>query len=225
MFDIDGTLVLTGGAGGRAMSSASRDVFGQDGAYPGAAFSPNGRTDAWIIAQFAGNHPLADHPATLARFHGAYLEHLAREIEQPGPRKGVMPGVRPLLDTLSGRHDVILGLLTGNLEAGARLKLEHFDLWKYFSFGAFGGETVDRNSLLAVAIDRAEIVHGVRFPPSQVVMVGDTPFDVEVARVGGARSVAVATGGHDRAALSASGADIVLEDLSNLHASLAAFGL
>ena len=202
------------------MSYAADEVFGRS-----TPFSLNGRTDAWIIAQFAGGHPLAGDPTTLGRFRDTYLDHLAREIDEPGPRKGVMPGVRPLLDALSGRDDVALGLLTGNLEDGARLKLEHFDLWKYFTAGAFGGETVDRNSLFGVALDRAQEVHGVRFSPSNVVVVGDTPFDVEVARVGGARSIAVATGSHDRAALAASGADVVLEDLSDLDAALAAFGL
>ena len=212
--------MLTGGAGGKAMSYAADEVFGSS-----TPFSLNGRTDAWIIAQFAGGHELADDPATLGRFRDRYLGHLAREIAEPGPRKGVMPGVRPLLDALSWRHDVALGLLTGNLEDGARLKLEHFDLWKYFTAGAFGGETVDRNSLFGVALERVQEVHGVRFSPSNVVVVGDTPFDVEVARVGGARSIAVATGSHDRAALAASGADVVLEDLSDLDAALAAFGL
>ena len=165
-------------------------------------------------------------PDALTRFRLAYLDRLSREIEQPGPgRKGVMPGVRQLLGVLSKQSDVILGLLTGNLEPGARLKLEHFDLWKYFSAGAFGGETADRNSLLGVAIDRVAEVHGARFDPSAVVIVGDTPFDVAVARSGGARSVAVATGSHDAETLTASGADVVLEDFSDLDASLAAFGL
>lgn len=212
--------MLTGGAGSRAMSHAAAEVFG-----PSNPFSLNGRTDAWIIAQFAVGHPLAVDPTTLRRFRDLYLERLAREIEQPGPRKGVMPGVRPLLDTLSARDDVVLGLLTGNLEDGARLKLEYFDLWKYFTAGAFGGDTLDRNSLFAVALDRVQAVHGARVPPSDVVVIGDTPFDVEVARAGGARSVAVATGSHDRAALAASGADVVLEDLTDRDASLAAFGL
>jgi len=202
------------------MSYAAEQVFGKS-----PTFSLNGRTDAWIIAQFAAGHELAGDPDTLNRFRLAYLDRLGREIERPGPRKGVMPGVRPLLEVLSRQSDVILGLLTGNLEAGARLKLEHFDLWKYFSAGAFGGETVDRNSLLGVAIDRVAEVHGARFDPSAVIIVGDTPFDVAVARAGGARSVAVATGSHDAETLTASGADVVLEDLSDLDASLTALGL
>jgi phosphoglycolate phosphatase-like HAD superfamily hydrolase len=205
------------------MSYAAELVFGQS-----TALSLNGRTDAWIIAQYAAGHELAGDPDALTRFRLAYLDRLGREIEQPGPRggvKGVMPGVRQLLDVLSEQNDVILGLLTGNLEPGARLKLEHFDLWKYFSAGAFGGETVDRNSLFGVALDRIAEVHGARFDPSSVVIVGDTPFDVAVARAGGARSVAVATGSHDAVTLAASGADVVLEDLSDLDASLAAFGL
>ncbi len=217
--------MLTGGAGGRAMSYAAEEVFAQQGRVGTTPFPLNGRTDAWIVAQFAAGHELDGDPDALHRFHQAYLRHLERELEHPGPRKGIMPGVRPLLDHLSERRDIVLGLLTGNLEAGARLKLQHFDLWKYFSTGAFGGEVVERNHLFAVALDRVAEVHGARFDPSDVVIVGDTPFDVAVARAGGARSVAVATGSHDSHALAASGADVVLDDLSDLDASLAAFGL
>jgi phosphoglycolate phosphatase-like HAD superfamily hydrolase len=202
------------------MSYAAEHVFGKS-----TTLSLNGRTDGWIIAQYAAGHALAGDPDALARFRLAYLDRLGSEIQQPGPRKGVMPGVRRLLDVLSMQDDVVLGLLTGNLEPGARLKLEHFDLWKYFSTGAFGGETADRTSLLGVAIERVAEVHGTRFDPSAVVIVGDTPFDVAVARAGGARSVAVATGSHDAGTLTASGADVVLEDLSDLDVSLAAFGL
>ncbi len=218
--------MLTGGAGGRAMSYAAEEVFGaQQGRAGTTPVSLNGRTDAWIIAQFAAGHELADDPGTLRRFQQAYLGHLERELEHPGPRKGVMPGVRPLLGLLSERSDVVLGLLTGNLEGGARLKLEYFDLWRYFSAGAFGGDVVERNHLLPVALDRVAEVHGARFDPADVVIVGDTPFDVAVARAGGARSVAVATGSHDAGALASSGADVVLADLSDLDVSLAALGL
>src|SRR5262249_59630258 len=100
-----------------------------------------GRTDSWILADAAAAHDIAIDSPELVRFREVYLEHLAREIHKPGPsRKGVMPGVRELLDALTGRPDVYLALLTGNYEAAARIKLEYFDLWRYSACGAFGGD-------------------------------------------------------------------------------------
>jgi phosphoglycolate phosphatase-like HAD superfamily hydrolase len=135
-----------------------------------------------------------------------------------------MPGVRPLLDALAARRDAFLALLTGNFEHGARVKLEYFDLWHYFRCGAFGDAALERNGLLPTALARVEACGGPSPRPSDVVVVGDTPLDVAVARAGGARSVAVATGSYDVLTLSASGADVVLEDFSDLRAALEAFG-
>jgi phosphoglycolate phosphatase-like HAD superfamily hydrolase len=223
LFDIDGTLVLTGGAGMRAMASAFETVFSLPDTFGKLNFA--GRTDAWIIAQLAADHTHRSDPATLQRFHDVYVDHLAREIHQPGPRKGVLPGVRPLLDALSERDDAYLALLTGNFARGAQIKLEYFDLWRYFRCGAFGDDTHDRNGLLATAIAEAAACGGRRFAPHETVVVGDTPLDVAVARAGGARSVAVATGGYDVNALRASGADAVLEDLSDVDAVVEALGM
>ena len=136
LFDIDGTLVLTGGAGGRAMTLAFEELFGIAEAF--RTTSMPGRTDAWILTDAATAHGVAHDQ--LSRFHDVYLSHLEREIHQPGSRKGVMPGIRPLLDALDTRPDVYLALLTGNYERSARLKLEYFDLWRYFQSGAFGDD-------------------------------------------------------------------------------------
>lgn len=223
LFDIDGTLVLTGGAGMRAMASAFDDVFGLRDTFGKLNFA--GRTDAWIVAQLAAEHADASDPQTLRRFHDVYVEHLAREIECPGPRKGILPGVRPLLDALSARDDAYLALLTGNFARGAQIKLEHFDLWRYFRCGAFGDSAHDRNGLLATALAQVDACGGGRFAAQDAVIVGDTPLDVAVAQAGGARSVAVATGGYDAAALRATGADAVLEDLSDVDAVLQALGM
>jgi phosphoglycolate phosphatase len=183
-----------------------------------------GRTDAWIVAQALTAHRPVHDATHLERFRATYLNHLRRAVVEPGPRKGIMPGVRPLLDALLTRDDVILALLTGNFEGGARAKLEYFDLWRYFRFGAFGDETVDRNRLLETALGRARACDVVLPEPSRIVVIGDTPFDVAVAKAGGVRSVAVATGSHGAAALDDSGADVVLEDFSDLAATLAALG-
>jgi len=200
------------------MSRAVEELYGIRDAFKGVPF--NGRTDAWIVSQTAGRHNIA--PAALDAFKPRYLQHLERMLHEPGPRKGVMPGVRPLLDALSGRDDVFLALLTGNYAEGARLKLEYFDLWRYFSCGAFGDTAHERNHLLADAHEQVRACSGLPADPSHTIVIGDTPLDVGVAKFGGARSIAVATGGHTVDDLRAAGADLVLEDLSDLEKVLAA---
>lgn len=209
--------MLTGGAGGRAMTRAFEDLYGIRDAFTGVPF--NGRTDAWILAQAAVRHDVD--PSFLSKFKPLYLEYLAHELDQPGPRKGVMPGVRDLLDALASRTDVFLALLTGNFAEGARLKLEHFDLWRYFECGAFGDIVHERNDLLADALSKVEACSGLRAEPSQSIVIGDTPLDVGVALAGGARSIAVATGSHTTDQLRTCGADIVFQDLSDLEGVLA----
>jgi phosphoglycolate phosphatase len=221
LFDIDGTLVLTGGAGQRAMSRAFEELFGVPEAF--RATSMPGRTDSWILSDAATAHgvPLEE----LHRFHDVYLVHLAREIDLPGPRKGVMPGIRPLLDALAPRPDVYLALLTGNYERSARMKLEHFDLWRYFQCGAFGDDAPDRNRLLPKALERIRASGGPSVDPADIVVVGDTPLDVRCAAAGGARSLAVATGPYEADALRQAGADVVFDDLSDTPAVIKAIFL
>jgi phosphoglycolate phosphatase-like HAD superfamily hydrolase len=214
--------VLSGGAGARAMARAFEDEFGIADALK--SFSVSGRTDAWIVAHAASVHGVASSPDRLQRLRSQYFDHLAREIRQPAPRKQLLPGVKLLLDALSIRDDVFLALLTGNFEGGARIKLEYFDLWQHFRCGAFGDVNPDRNALLDEAFERVKACGAAIPDPSRIVVVGDTPFDVEVARSGGVRSVAVATGGFDAPALRAAGADVVLDDFSDIPATLAALG-
>jgi phosphoglycolate phosphatase len=209
--------VLTGGAGGRAMTRAFEKLYGVRDAFTGVPF--NGRTDAWILRQAAARHDVD--AFELPNFKPLYLEYLAEELHRPGPRKGVMPGVRDLLDALASRSDVYLALLTGNFAEGARLKLQHFDLWRYFECGAFGDTVHERNELLADALARVEACSGLNAHPSRSIVIGDTPLDVGVAVAGGARSIAVATGSHSTEQLLASGADVVFEDLSDLEKVLA----
>jgi phosphoglycolate phosphatase len=182
-----------------------------------------GRTDSWILADAAAAHGIGR--SRLERFHDVYLEHLARELEAPGPRKGVMPGVRELLDALEARTDVYLALLTGNYQAAARVKLEYFDLWRYFRGGAFGDDAPDRNGLLPKAIEAIRASGGPEVGAADATVIGDTPLDVACAAAGGARSIAVATGGYSVDALRAAGADVVFEDLSDTEAVLRAMGV
>jgi phosphoglycolate phosphatase-like HAD superfamily hydrolase len=207
------------------MSRAFQELFGIPDAF-GSIPLP-GRTDAWLLASALEIHGLPRDDAHVVPFRETYLRDLALELEQAPPAdapNGILPGVRPLLDALASRDMVRLGLLTGNYEVAARLKLQRFDLWRYFSsppLGAFGDHTLDRNLLLPSAIAQVAAFGGQPVAPSDAVVVGDTPFDVAVAKYGGARSVAVATGSHRVNALRASGADVVFEDLSDTAAVLA----
>lgn len=223
LFDIDGTLVLTGGAGARAMVRAFEDVFGFFNGL--GSLSMAGRTDAWIVAQMAAAHGVSADPARVRELHDTYLGYLATEVLKDGPRKALLPGVQSLLDTLVSRDDAYLALLTGNFRHGARIKLEHFDLWRYFPAGAFGDEAHDRNGLLWKALADVEAKGGPSFRPADVVVIGDTPLDVAVAVAGGARSLGVATGSYDVDALLEAGADVALPDLGDEEKVLEALGL
>jgi phosphoglycolate phosphatase len=182
-----------------------------------------GRTDAQILADALSRHRVRT--ADRRAFRELYLAQLVIELEKPGGCKGLMPGVRELLDRLSLAAEVCLGLLSGNFEQAARTKLEYFDLWRYFRAGAFGDEALNRNDLLAVALSRIRDGGGPLFAPCDAVVIGDTPLDIACAAYSGARSVAVATGGYDVATLSASGADLVFGDLSDTEAVLTALGV
>ena len=200
------------------MTLAFDELFGVPDAFRDIPMP--GRTDSWILSDSAAAHAIPSHD--VARFHDVYIRHLVKELDRPGPRKGVMPGVRPLLDALVDRPDVYLALLTGNFEEAARVKLAYFDLWQYFRCGAFGDAAPDRNGLLPKALARVEARGGPAVAASAAVVIGDTPLDVACAAASGARSIAVATGGYDVAALRASGADVVFEDLSDTDAVISA---
>jgi len=224
LFDIDGTLVLTGGAGIRAMNRACEELVGHGQAL--ANIPVAGRTDRIILSDVvkAAGHSLDD--GLLEQLRDSYILHLREEIERPGRTqnfeslgarggiKAVMPGIRELLDALVERDDVFLGLLTGNFEAGARIKLEHFDLWHYFKCGAFGDDSSDRNDLVPFAMKRAQAFGAPRIASEHILVVGDTPHDIACARAVGAVPIAVATGGFTADQLRQHGAEIVFQDLS-----------
>jgi len=220
LFDIDGTLVLTGGAGIRAMNRACEALTGRPDALTGIPVA--GRTDRIILADVATSVGRDLDAALLAELRDQYVANLADEIHHPGRGvKAVLPGVSALLDALDARPDVFLGLLTGNFEAGARIKLGHFDLWKYFECGAYGDDAADRNALVPFALTRARGCGLPDLDPRDILVVGDTPHDVACARAAGAMAVAVATGGFGVDDLRATGADVVFKDLSDTAAFLA----
>jgi phosphoglycolate phosphatase-like HAD superfamily hydrolase len=214
LFDIDGTLVLTGGAGMRAMNRACEDLVRSENAMTGVTFA--GRTDWSILDDILRKHGHTLDEMLMEELRRRYVTHLAEEIQLPGRGvKDVMPGIRELLDVLHARPDVHLGLLTGNFLEGARIKLDYFDLWKYFPWGAFGDDSANRNDLVPIAVTRAK-AHGIGdVPPANVIVVGDTPNDVECARAANATAVAVATGSYSMDQLRTAGAEIVFDDLSD----------
>jgi phosphoglycolate phosphatase len=222
LFDVDGTLVLTGGAGLRAMARAFNDVFGVTDA--ASHIQMAGRTDAWIVSQLTAEHAVPAGEADRTRFRDAYLRHLSIELDEPRPgsRKGIMPGIRPLMAAVTAREDLHPALLTGNYQLAARAKLEYFDLWRHFRGGAFGDTALDRNSLMREAMASFLAHGGPDVPSAHAIVIGDTPLDVACAASAGARSIAVATGNFSSADLRAAGGDVVFEDLADTAAVLAA---
>lgn len=211
LFDIDGTLISSGGAGKAAMLAAMRSAFGLarlDGEVP---FS--GRTDRAIARDLFGVHGIEECDANWERFMVSYLECLPGCLR--GHRGLVLPGIARLLAQLHERADVVLGLLTGNLREGARLKLTHYELFHFFRFGGFGDRHFCRNEVAREAL--AAVVEHLRRPAAtdRIWVIGDTPLDIECARAIGARVAAVATGFHPADELALGRPDLLLTDLSN----------
>lgn len=221
LFDIDGTLITTGGAGYRTLRRAVERVLEVDAALVGIPVA--GRTDSIILRDgLTALGRTLDLP-TRDRIRDAYCGLLQAELEATGGGPGVLPGVRELLSRLADDPTFHIALLTGNFSQSAQVKLGFFDLWHHFAWGAYGEDAVDRNDLLPVALARYRARTGRPIDPADVVIIGDTPNDVEVARVGGARAVCVTTGQYDRAALLEAGADIVFHDLSDVDEVLRVF--
>ncbi len=219
LFDIDLTLVNTGGAGRVAMTRAFQERSGPGASLAGVSFA--GRTDRAIFRDALQANGLPWRQRDEEAFKQRYLHLLREEIGKPNPRQHVEPGVRELLDRLQARPDVVLGLLTGNWREGARIKLEHFGLFHYFRFGAFADDAEDRNRLPAVAVSRLKERTGQTLDPRDIYIIGDTPLDVACARGYGARSVSVATGLFSYEELAASHPDYLFRDLSDTAAFLA----
>jgi phosphoglycolate phosphatase-like HAD superfamily hydrolase len=228
LFDVDGTLVDTAGCGRRGLERAFREVFGRDDIAAAAArVRFDGKTDPVIGAEIAraSGIPEAAYLARREDLDGAYLAALRDELARPDPRRRVLPGVQTLLDDLEERDDVHLGLLTGNSEAGARLKLDALRLGRYFAGGAFGSDDPDRVAIARLARERMSVCAGVEFEPHRTSVVGDTELDVACAVANGFRAVAVASGWVALDRLQSCGAHAVLPDLTDLDAALRALGL
>jgi phosphoglycolate phosphatase-like HAD superfamily hydrolase len=196
---------------------AFKERFGVDDDLSSISFA--GSTDGAIARQMFAPHDIPPTAENIADLFDGYVHHLARELPR---REGkVLPGIVELLEALHGREDCVLGLLTGNIEKGAELKLSHYGVWDFFEFGAFADDHVDRNKLGPVAHSRAVERHGISFEPEDVFVLGDTPRDIDCARAAGFVAVAIATGSCGKDELAAHGPDFLFEDLSDTRGVLA----
>jgi phosphoglycolate phosphatase len=214
LFDVDGTLVSARGAGRRALGAALRETFGTAGAID--VYDFRGKTDSRIVLDLmaAAGVPVETVRARLGACFDTYLRRLEEALGD-GSAVDVMPGVAALVHALAARADAIVGLLTGNVEAGARLKLQSTGLWPYFRVGAYGSDDADRARLPAIAAARAEALIGVPLPLHRITIIGDTPLDVACARACGATAIAVATGHHTADELEACAPDFLFRDFSD----------
>jgi len=217
LWDIDGTLIVSHGAGVRAMERAVTQRFGVSADLRQIDWA--GRTDTWIVHEVLRHCGLPDTAQNAHDYLETYLELLPGEL-RAGPQGQVLPGVLELLDILRGRPDVAQGLLTGNLERGARLKLSHYKVWHYFEFGAFADDSPRRNELGPHALRRARERHAVEFAPENTFIIGDTPHDIACGKFIGARTIAVATGRYSVAELAVHQPTAVFENFTDTAAFL-----
>jgi len=214
LWDIDGTLITSGGAGMRALQTALRDGFAIDDPLTRIDFA--GRTDTWIMREVFRTFSIAPTPEHFARLFDGYAAALPAELANPQAR--VLPGARELVQAAKSQGVIAQGLLTGNMRRGAQVKLLHHGLWEHFAFGAFGDDSELRNDLGPHALRRAAAHHGVEFARDRVWIIGDTPHDITCARAIGARVLAVATGSSSVDQLRAHAPDAVLPDLADAAA-------
>lgn len=221
LFDIDGTLLDMRGAGRRSFVRALDAVFGWQDDIAYVNFS--GNTDLNVLQEVARAHGHALSDGDCSRF----FQRLPVELEQLAVHAELIlyPGVRSLLESLSSRDDVVLGLVTGNIEACARIKLRRFDLHGHFVLGAFGDDHADRNEIARLALGRIRAALPSGSDIRRVALIGDTPFDVAAARSIGATSIAVATGKFGAEELRAAGADYALATLADTPRVLSMLGL
>jgi phosphoglycolate phosphatase-like HAD superfamily hydrolase len=219
LFDIDGTILIARGAGRRALAQALTEVYGTAGNID--RYDLRGQTDPRIVFDVMEGAGL-EREAVRARLDDcfeAYARGLAAEIGDGGDVV-TLPGIGDLVRRLDGDAGVLLGLLTGNIEAGARIKLAPTGLLRYFRLGAYGSDHLDRRLLPSLAARRAHALVGVPFAPEQVLVIGDTPRDIECARHFGAVAVAVATGQYTRETLEAERPDLLFDNFGDVEDAL-----
>ncbi|MDH4112688.1 MAG: HAD family hydrolase [Actinomycetota bacterium] len=212
LFDVDGTLIDTGGAGGRSWSYAFQEAFGVDGDI--RKFSEVGMTDP-VVARETFKGTLGREPTTdeVIRLMMRYVLRLPVEVDESTGYR-TMPGVHDLLERLVGA-DTLLGLVTGNIEGAAHIKISRAGLGRFFLFGGYGSDSSVRSDLTKAAIARAEALSGHGIDPGEVLVVGDTPRDIEAAHGAGAMAVGVATGEYSVEQLQHAGAEHVMRSFAD----------
>lgn len=223
LFDIDGTILWTDGAGRRAIRDALQKEMGTAG--PIETYRLDGKTDPQIVRELMmmAGHPDAESEAHIQRVLGQYVALLAEELEIGRRNARLFPGIEPLISELERRGDVVVGLLTGNVVGGAALKLAAVGLdHGRFRLGAYGSDASVRSDLPPIAVKRAESLMG-RIPSgADVVIIGDTPADVTCGNSIGARAIGVGTGHYTRQQLLDAGAFAAFETLADLDLVLSA---
>lgn len=218
LFDIDGTLVDTAGAGRRAIRAAFAAALGPaadaiDAVLPNVRFA--GRTDRSIFRAVADGLGIDGWEERVAGVEAAYYDALGDEMARPDPRRRVMPGVEALLERLDGDGRVDVGLLTGNLERGARIKLAPFGLNEPFAAGGFGSDSADRREVARIAVRSVASHTGRGYGPGDVVVLGDTEHDVDCALANGYLALAVECGWGHPEAMRLLGPHLMLPDLTD----------
>ncbi len=215
LFDIDGTLINTGGAGMKAFGRAFATVFNIPNGSERLRFA--GRTDTSLAREFFSLNEIEPTPDNFRQFFDAYVFWLAQTVtEMDGT---TLPGVWEFLRELQALPQApTLGLLTGNIRLGAEIKLRHFNLWEVFQSGAFADDHEDRNQIAIIALQRGSCLLNAKLHGEQILVVGDTPLDIECARAIDARMLAVATGGATLEKLKAHQPDWLVEDLRKASA-------
>jgi phosphoglycolate phosphatase len=210
LWDIDGTLVNTGGAGVESLKRMVRERFGRDDDLHDIEIA--GKTDRAILRDILRKYEVEPTDEKVREFADDYVAGLADELPRRTGR--VLPGIVELLAQTHEQPHIVNALLTGNLQRGAQIKLEHYRLWHFFAFGAFADDHHDRNELGAFAISRARETTGEQFAPEQIDVIGDTGHDIACGKAFGARTVAVATGNWSRERLAACKPDFLFDDFS-----------
>lgn len=211
LWDIDGTLTRSTGAGVHALQHALAETFGIAGTLDDIDYA--GRTDRWIARQIFAKYGLPADDAGFARYLDAYVAALPEALHLASSRE--LPGARAAVEHLHGTPRFAQALLTGNLERGARAKLGHHDLARFFAFGAFADDSEHRDDLGPIALRRAREHLGCTFEPHRILIVGDTPHDIACGKIIGARTIAVATGRHSLDELRAHAPSAAFNDLTD----------
>jgi phosphoglycolate phosphatase len=212
LFDIDGTLIHSGGAGVQALKLTLAERFAIADDLHDIEIA--GMTDSGIVVSILEKHRIPATNENIAAFLDSYVHFLSLELPR---REGkLLPGVLELLKKLKSRPHLVLALLTGNVSRGAQLKLDHYGVWHFFEFGAFADDHQDRNQLGPFAVARAREKHGGEFSATEIDVIGDTPRDITCGKAFGARTIAVATGTCSREQLAEHQPDFLIDDLSDV---------